>query len=100
MWRKRNETEYIAADKKILIFGIAEKAAFVMAALMVVVFAVELVVLNSFLGQLIAAAVLFAAANVTFGVLKKSAEKKKGFYASVIDGDSARLRSNGADFTE
>lgn len=100
MWRSRNEKEYVAADKKIIIFGIAQKAALVMAALMVVVFAVELVVLDSFMGQLIAAAVLFAAANAVFGILKKSAEKKKGFYASVIDGDSARIRSKSADFIE
>ena len=100
MWRKRNETEYIAADKRILIFGISERAALVMAVLMVVFFLVELVVLDSFLGQLIAAAVFFAAANVTFGILKKAAKKKKGFYASVIDGDSARLRSNGTGYNE
>lgn len=100
MWRSRNEKEYIAADKKILIFGIAQKAALVMAVLMAAVFIVELVVMNSFMGQLIAATVLFAAANVVFGVLEKSAEKKKGFYASVIDGDSARIRSKNSDFTE
>lgn len=100
MWRSRNEKEYIAADKKILIFGIVKKAALVMTVLMIVVFAVELVVLNSFMGQLIAAAVLFAAANVAFGFLEKAAEKKKGFYASVIDGDSARIRSNNSGFNE
>ncbi|MDE7278538.1 MAG: hypothetical protein K2N26_02290, partial [Oscillospiraceae bacterium] len=88
MWRLRNKKEYIAADKKIIIFGIAEKAAMVMAVLMAAVFTVELIVLNSFMGQLIAATVLFAAATVAFDILKKSAEKKKGFYAGVIDGDS------------
>lgn len=100
MWRKRNETEYIAADKRIIIFGIAEKAALVMAVIMVLVFLAELIVSNVFMGQLIAATVLFAAANVTFGILKRAAIKKKGFYAEVIDGDSANLRSSGGNFTD
>lgn len=100
MWRSRNEKEYVAADKKILIFGIVKKAALVMAVLMAAVFVVELVAFNSFMGQLIAATVLFAAADVAFGFLEKSAEKKKGFYASVIDEDSARIRSKGSDYTE
>lgn len=100
MWRKRNESEYLAADKRIILFGIAEKAAFVMAVIMVLVFAFELIVSNVFMGQLIAATVLFAAANVTLGILKRAAIKKKGFYAEVIDGDSANLRSSGGKFTE
>lgn len=99
MWRSRNEKEYIAADKRIIIFGISEKAALVMAVIMALVFAVELVVLNNFMGQLIAVTVLFAALNITFGFLKKAAEKKKGFYANVIEGDSANLRSGGGNFS-
>ncbi|MDE5992464.1 MAG: hypothetical protein K2G87_05380, partial [Oscillospiraceae bacterium] len=100
MWRKRNETEYIAADKRIIIFGIAEKAALVMAVIMALVFVAELIISNVFMGQLIAATVLFAAVNVTLRILKRAAIKKKGFYAEVIDGDSANLRSSGGNFTD
>lgn len=100
MWRKRNESEYLAADKRIIIFGITEKAALVMAVIMALVFVAELIISNAFIGQLIAAAVLFAAANVTLGILKRAAIKKKGFYAEVIDGDSTNLRSSGGNFTD
>ncbi|MDE5577819.1 MAG: hypothetical protein K2J11_10580 [Oscillospiraceae bacterium] len=100
MWRKRNEAEYIAADKRIIIFGIAEKAALVMAVIMALVFVAELIISNVFMGQLIAATILFAAVNVTLGILKRAAIKKKGFYAEVIDGDSANIRSSGGKFTE
>ncbi|MCM1022679.1 MAG: hypothetical protein NC395_01305 [Prevotella sp.] len=98
-WRSRNEQEYIAADKKIIIFGVAEKAAAVMAVMMAAVFLVELIAFDTFMGQLIAATVLFAAANVVFGILKRAAVKKKGFYAGVIEEDSLKLRSGGG-FTE
>lgn len=100
MWRKRNEAEYIAADKRIIIFGIAEKAALVMAVIMALVFVAELIISDVFMGQLIAATLLFAAVNVTLGILKRAAVKKKGFYAEVIDSDSANLRSSGGKFTE
>ena len=100
MWRRRNEAEYIAADKRIIIFGIAERAAFVMAVIMALVFVAELIISDVFMGQLIAATILFAAVNVTLGILKRAAIKKKGFYADVIDGDSANLRSSGGKFTE
>lgn len=100
VWRQRNEREYIAADKRILIFGIAEKAAAVMIAIMAVMFFIELIFSDVFMGQLIAIAVFFAAACVLFGVLKKSSIKKKGFYAKVIEGDSANIRSVGKDFKD
>lgn len=100
MWRKRNEAEYIAADKRIIIFGISERAAFVMAVIMALVFVAELIISNVFIGQLIAATILFAAVSVTLGILKRAAIKKKGFYAEVIDGDSANLRSSGGNFTD
>lgn len=99
-WRSRNEKEYIAADKRIIIFGITEKAALVMAVIMAMIFLFELVALNEFMGQLIAATVIFAAANVVLGFLRRASEKKKGFYANVIEGDSAGLRSKGGNFTE
>lgn len=99
-WRSRNEKEYIAADKRIIIFGITEKAALVMAVIMAMIFLFELVAHNEFMGQLIAATVIFAAANVVLGFLRRASEKKKGFYASVIEGDSAGLRSKGGNFTE
>lgn len=99
-WRQRNEKEYIAADKKIIIFDIAGKAALVMAVIMAVIFAFELIVTSNFMGQLIVAAALFAAANVTMRILRKAALKKKGFYASVIEGDSAGLRSKGGKYNE
>lgn len=100
MWRRRNEKEYIAADRRIIIFDIAAKAALLMAVIMALVFAFELIVTSDFMGQLIAAAVLFAAANVTLRILRKAAVKKKGFYASVIEGDSAGLRSKAGNFNE
>lgn len=100
MWRSRNEKEYIAADKKIIIFDIAAKATLLIAVIMALVFAFELIAISNFMGQLIAAAVLFAAANITLRVLRKAAVKKKGFYASVIEGDSAGLRSKGGNFNE
>lgn len=100
MWRRRNEKEYIAADKRIIIFDIAAKAALLMAVIMALVFVFELIVASDFMGQLIAAAVLFAAANVTLRILRKAAVKKKGFYASVIEGDSSGLRSKGGNFNE
>lgn len=100
MWRKRNEKEYLAADKRIIIFDIASKAALLMAAIMVLVFAFELIVMSNLMGQLIAAAALFAAANVTLRFLRKAAVKKKGFYASVIEGDSSGIRSKGGNFNE
>ena len=100
MWRRRNEKEYIAADRRIIIFDIAAKAALLMAVIMALVFAFELIVTSDFMGQLIAAAVLFAAANVTLRILRKVAVKKKGFYAGVIEGDSAGLRSKAGNFNE
>lgn len=100
MWRRRNEKEYIAADRRIIIFDIAAKAALLMAVIMALVFAFELIVTSSLMGQLIAAAVLFTAANITFRILRKAAVKKKGFYAGVIEGDSAGLRSKGGNFNE
>ncbi len=100
MWRRRNEKEYIAADRRIIIFDIAAKAALLMAVIMALVFAFELIVTSDFMGQLIAAAVLFAAANVTLRILRKAAVKKKGFYAGVIEGDSAGLRSKAGNFNE
>lgn len=100
MWRRRNEKEYIAADRRIIIFDIAAKAALLMAVIMALVFAFELIVTSDFMGQLIAAAVLFAAANVTLRILRKAAVKKKGFYSGVIEGDSAGLRSKAGNFNE
>lgn len=97
-WRQRNEKEYVAADKRILIFGIAGKAALVMAGIMVIMFIVELLANNSVIGQLLIVAAVFVAADVALGFLRKSAVKKKSFYSKVIESDSANMRTAGKDF--
>ncbi len=97
-WRRRNEEEYIAADKKILIFGIAGKAALVLVFIMLLVFIIELIAFDTFIKGILVIAAVFVALNIAFSFLKKSAEKKKGFYSKVIEGDSANIRSSGGGF--
>lgn len=95
LWRQRNEKEYVAADKKIIIFGISEKAAWLFAVVMFVMFAIELVAFNSSIDGILITSVVFAVLGIAFGLLKKAAIKKKSFYAKVIEGDSANIRSSG-----
>ncbi|MGN0674496.1 MAG: hypothetical protein ACI4KG_01980 [Oscillospiraceae bacterium] len=97
-WRRRNEEEYIAADKKILIFGIAGKAALVLVFIMLLVFVIELIAFDTFIKGILMIAAFFVAVNIACDLLKKSAEKKKGFYSKVIEGDSANIRSSGGGF--
>lgn len=100
LWRSRSEKEYLAADKRIVLFGIMEKTAPVMSSVMLVMFAAELMAFSESFGSLIAAAVLFAAAGGVFGILKKSAVKKKGSYSKVIDKSKISIRTAEKDFAE
>lgn len=99
-WRRKNEQEYFAADKKILIFSITGKAAVIFAVIMALVFFFELFARDAFMEEILILAVLFIGAGIAFNFLKKSMEKKKGFYARVIEGDSAQIRTNGGNFRE
>ncbi len=100
IWRQRNEREYMAADKRIILFDILGKGAAVMAAVMALFFAVELIAFDRTIAMFLIFAVVFIAANAVFGILKKNAKKKKGFYSKVIEGDSANMRAYGKDFKE
>ncbi len=99
-WQRRNEREYLTADKRIIIFDILGKGALVMAAVMAVVFAVELMAFDNVMIQLAVIAALFAAADVVLGILKRSEEKKKGFYSRVIANGSTNMRVYGNNFKE
>ncbi len=100
LWRKNSEQEYIKADKLMLICDIAGKAAVIFAVIMIAVYIIEMIAFEKTLTVMLVTGIIFAAARIALGFVKKAAEKKKGFYARVIEGDSANIRSNNANFNE
>lgn len=100
LWRKNNEQEYIKADKLMLICDIAGKAAVIFAVIMIAVYLIEMIAFDKTLTVMLVTGIIFAAARIALGFVKKAAEKKKSFYARVIEGDSANIRSNNAKFNE
>ncbi len=100
LWRKNNEQEYVKADKIMLICDIAGKAVVIFAVIMIAVYLIEIIAFNRNLTVMLVTGIIFAAARIALGFVRKSAEKKKGFYARVIEGDSANIRSNNANFNE
>ncbi len=100
LWRKNNEQEYIKADKMMLICDIAGKAAVIFAIIMIAVYLIEMIAFDKKLTVMLVTGIVFAAARIGLGIAKKAAEKKKSFYARVIEGDSANIRSGNANFNE
>ncbi len=100
LWRKNNEQEYIKADKIMLICEIAGKAAVIFAVIMIAVYLIEMIAFDKKLTVMLVTGIVFAAARIGLGIVKKAAEKKKSFYARVIEGDSANIRSGNANFNE
>ena len=100
MWRKNNEQEYIKADKIMLICDIAGKAAVIFAIIMIAVYFIEMFAFDKTLTVMLVTGIIFAAVRIALGFVRKSAEKKKGFYARVIEGDSINIRTNNSDFKE
>lgn len=89
-WRKRNEKEYISADRKNILFGIISKAAFVFAVVTVIIFAIEAVALDDVIGTLAASSVGFIAAGITFSALEKHSGKKRSFYSKLVHNGDER----------
>ena len=100
MWRKNNEQEDIKADKIMLICDIAGKAAVIFAIIMIAVYFIEMFAFDKTLTVMLVTGIIFAAVRIALGFVRKSAEKKKGFYARVIEGDSINIRTNNSDFKE
>lgn len=100
MWRKNNEQEYIKADKAILISDIAGKASVIFAIIMIALYLIELLAFEKTLTVMLVTGIIFIAASIVFGFVKKMAEKRKGFYSRVIEGDSVNIRTNNTDFKE
>ena len=100
MWRKNNEQEYIKADKIMLICDIAGKAAVIFAIIMIAVYLVEILIQDKKLTIMLATGIFCIVARIALGFVRKAAEKKKGFYARVIEGDSVNIRSNNSNFKE
>ncbi|MBQ5317844.1 MAG: hypothetical protein J6K17_01965 [Oscillospiraceae bacterium] len=99
-WRRNNEQEYMAADKAILICDIAGKAAIIFAIIMIAMYLIEMIAFDKVLTVMLVTGIIFVAAKVGLDFVKKSAEKKKSFYAKVIEGDSANIRSGNLNFKE
>lgn len=99
-WRRNNEQEYMAADKVILISDIAGKAAVIFSVIMIAVYFIEMFAFGKKLTAVLVFGIVFIAVRIGLGFLKKAAEKKKGFYSRVIEGDSINLRYGGTDFKE
>lgn len=99
-WRRKNEQEYMEADKVILISDIAGKAAVVFAVIMIAVYIIEMIAFEKKLTVMLVFGIIFIAVRIGLGFLKKAAEKKKEFYSKVIEGDSINLRYGGTDFKE
>ena len=91
-WRRYNEQKYYDADRKIFIFGILCKTAAIFAVIMAAMFFSELGLHKAFVGAFFVLTLIFMGAGVAFGSLKNYMEKKKGFYARVIEGDSRNIR--------
>ena len=100
MWRKNNEQEYIKADKLMLICDIAGKASVIFAIIMISVYFIEMFAFDKTLTVMLVTGIFCIAARIALGFVKKAAEKKKGFYARVIEGDSVNIRSNNSNFKE
>lgn len=100
LWRKNNEQEYIKADKLMLICDIAGKAAVIFAIIMIALYLIEMIAFEKTLTVMLVTGIICIAAKIALDFVKKAAEKKKGFYARVIEGDSANIRSNNANFNE
>lgn len=100
LWRKNNEQEYIKADKLMLICDIAGKAAVIFAIIMIALYLIEMIAFEKTLTVMLVTGIICIAAKIALDFVKKTAEKKKGFYARVIEGDSANIRSNNANFNE
>ena len=100
LWRKNNEQEYVKADKLMLICDIAGKAAVIFAVIMIAVYLIEFAAFDKKVTVMLVTGIIFVAARIGLGFVKKMAEKKKGFYSRVIEGDSANIRSGNANFNE
>lgn len=100
LWRKNNEQEYIKADKLMLICDIAGKAAVIFAIIMIALYLIEMIAFEKTLTVMLVTGIICVVAKIALDFVKKAAEKKKGFYARVIEGDSANIRSNNANFNE
>ncbi len=100
LWRKNNEQEYIKADKAMLICDIAGKAAVIFAIIMIALYFIEMLAFGKTLTVMLVTGIIFIAAKIGLDIAKKAAEKRKSFYARVIEGDSANIRSNNANFKE
>ena len=99
-WRRNNEQEYMKADKVILICDIAGKAAVIFAVIMIAVYLIEMLAFGQKLTAVLVIAVIFILARIAMDFARKSFEKKKGFYAKVIEGDSVNLRYGNKNFKE
>lgn len=100
MWRKNNEQEYIKADKVMLICDISGKAAVIFAVIMISVYLIEMFAFEKKLTAILVTGIIFVIVKFVLGFVKKAAEKKKGFYARVIEGDSVKIRSSNSNFKE
>ena len=67
---------------------------------MIAVYFIEMLAFGKKLTAVLVFGIVFIAVRIGLGFLKKAAEKKKGFYSRVIEGDSINLRYGGTDFKE
>ena len=92
-WRRRNEEEYVSADRKSIVLGIISKAAFLFAAVTIIIFIIEAVASDDIIKGLAASAVAFIAAGAVFSAFERHSEKKRRFYARLVYSDEEQSRA-------